>query len=180
MMMFGTVGMVIGQAFSLVAVLMGYISYQMKSTKGILFFQILTAVFFSVHYLLIGAMTAAAVNFMGVFSGFCYYLREKKGSRGWFVPIFFISLRWVTGILTWEGWYSLLLLTGLTVSSIGLAISKPQMIRKLYLVRAPLCLSYNIIVFSTGGMIYELATLISALIGIFKSEKASKKQQSYK
>ncbi len=51
--MFGETRMMIGQALSLVAVLTGYISYQMKKTTGILFFQILTAFFFSAHYFLI-------------------------------------------------------------------------------------------------------------------------------
>ena len=56
--MFGEIGMIIGQGLSLVAVVTGFISYQMKSAKGILLFQIITALIFSAHYLLIGAMTA--------------------------------------------------------------------------------------------------------------------------
>lgn len=172
--MFGEIGMMIGQALSLVAVVTGFVSYQMKTTKGILTFQIITAFLFATHYFLIGAMTAAVINFMGVFSGFCYYMREKRNSRTPIVPIIFMSLRWITGIFTWEGWYSLLLLVGLTASDIGLAISKPQTIRKLYLIKAPLCLSYNAIVFSTGGIIYEVATLTSAVIGLFKDRKHTK------
>ncbi len=119
-------------------------------------------------------MTAAAVNFMGVFSGVCYYFRDKRGSRGLFVPIFFTALSWVTGILTWEGWYSLLLLVGLTANGVGLAFSKPQTIRKFYLIKSPLCLAYNAIVFSTGGIIYEVATFISAVIGLLTARKVGK------
>ena len=109
--------------------------------------------------------------FTSVFSGVCYYLRDKRGSHGLFVPIFFTALSWVTGILTREGWYSLLLLVGLTANGAGLAFSKPQTIRKFYLVKSPLCLAYNAIVFSTGGIIYEIATFLSAVIGLLKAGK---------
>ena len=172
--MFGEIGMTVGQILSLVAVATGFISYQMKSTKGILFFQILTALVFSAHYFLIGAMTAAAINFMGVFSGICYYVRDQRGSKTLVVPIIFTTLRWIAGMFTWEGWYSLLLLVGLTASDVGFAISKARVIRKLYLIKSPLCLAYNAIVFSTGGMIYEVATLISAVIGIIKDHRQPK------
>lgn len=171
--MFGEVGILIGQALSWCAVATGFISYQMKTTKGILTFQIITAFFFSAHYLLIGATTAAIVNFMSVFSGFCYYLREKRNSKSLIVPIVFTTLSWVTGILTWEGWYTLLLLGGLTANGVGLAIAKPKTIRTLYLVKAPMCLAYNAIVFSTGGIVYEIATMTSAVIGLWKDHKQS-------
>jgi hypothetical protein len=176
--MFGDVGNLIGQALSWVAVATGFVSYQMKTTKGILIFQMITAFLFAAHYFLIGANTAAVINFMGVFSGFCYYLREKYNSRTPLVPIVFMSLRWITGIFTWEGWYSLLLLVGLTASDIGLAISKPHTIRKLYLIKSPLCLSYNAIVFSTGGIIYEIATLISAVIGLLGDRKQQQNEMA--
>lgn len=46
--MFGEAGYVIGQILSVVAVVLGFISYQMKTPKGMLVFQITTAlVFFS-------------------------------------------------------------------------------------------------------------------------------------
>ena len=173
--MFGDVGFFIGQALSWVAVATGFISYQMKTTKGILLFQIITAFLFSAHYLLIGATTAAIVNFTGAFSGFCYYLREKRNSKSLIVPIVFTVLIWVTGIFTWDGWYSLLLLVGLTVNGVGLAIAKPTMIRKLYLIKSPLCLAYDSIVFSTGGIVYEIATLISAVIGLWKDRRSQKR-----
>ena len=166
--MFGQPGFIIGQIIGMLAVVTGFISYQMKTTKGILSFQILTALFFSAHYFLIGANTAAVVNFMAVISCTCYYIRNRRGSRSLWVPIVFISLNWIIGILTWDGWISLLLLLGLTANGVGLAINKPQAIRKFYLIKAPFCLAYNALVFSWGGVIYEIATLTSAIIALIR------------
>ena len=45
--MFGEVGNIIGQALSIVAVIVGFITFQMRSSKGILALQILSALIFA-------------------------------------------------------------------------------------------------------------------------------------
>lgn len=169
--MFGELGNMIGQALSLVAVALGVVSFQMRSAKGILFFQILTALVFSGHYFMIGAMTAMGLNLVAAIKCICYYARNKRGGKGLFVPIFFTALVVVTSILTWDGWYSVFIMTGLVVNSIGFALPDPQKIRKLVFLKAPLCLIYNLCVLSTGGIIYEGATFVSAVIGAWKHSK---------
>jgi hypothetical protein len=39
------------------------------------------------------------------------------------------------------------------------------------LVKAPLCLIYNLFVLSIGGVVYESAVLASAIIGLIKYRK---------
>lgn len=167
--MFGEIGMMIGQGLSVVAVITGFISYQMKTAKGILFFQIITALIFSAHYFLIGAMTAMALNLVAAIKCVCYYIRNSRQSNGLFVPFFFTVLVLVTSVLTWDGWYSAFIMTGLSVHAISLSLSKPQTIRKLTLIKSPLCLVYNTCVLSVGGIIFEMSSLISAIIGIIKN-----------
>ncbi|MBQ9806876.1 MAG: YgjV family protein [Clostridia bacterium] len=174
--MFGETGMIIGQILSFVAVATGFTSFQMKTTGGILFFQILTGLLFSAHYLLIGAPTAAALNLLATVMGMCYYIRNKRESKSLFIPILFTVLIFITSLLTWDGWYSIFLLLGLAINAVNLSLSNPQTIRKLVLIKSPLCLIYNACVFSTGGIIYEVATLTSAIIGILKNR--TKKQKS--
>ena len=169
--MFGEIGTSIGQGLSLVAVATGFISYQMKTSKGILFFQILTALVFSAHYFLIGAMTAAALNLVGAIKCVCYFIRNKRGSKGLFIPIFFTVLVCITSLLTWSQWYSIFIMAALVTNSICLALSNPQTIRKLTLLKSPLALIYNICCFSLGGIIYEAASLLSSTISIFKNRK---------
>lgn len=159
---------------SIVAVITGFVSFQLKTSKGILFFQILTALIFSAHYLLIGAMTAAALNFIVAIKCVCYYIRNKRGDTGKFLPVFFTALVFVTSLLTWNGWYSIFIMTGLVLNAVSLSLLNPQTIRKLNLIKSPLCLTYNLLVMSWGGTLYEIATFISALVGIFKNRKESK------
>ena len=102
----GEMGYIIGQMLSFAAVAAGFISFQMRSAKGLLAFQIVTALAFSAHYLLIGAMTACALNFIGTIKLVCYYIRKKSKSTNLIIPAFFSALILVTSILTWDGWYS--------------------------------------------------------------------------
>ena len=162
---------IIGQILSLIAVATGFISFQMKTSRGILILQLITALLFSSHYLLIGAPTAAALNFISAIRTFLYYIRNKRGGKGLFIPVFFTVLVAFTSILTWDGWYSLFIMLGLVVHSVSLSFSDPQNIRKTTLLKSPLCLVYNVCVLSVGGIIYEVVTFISAIIGIAKNKK---------
>jgi len=169
--MFGEAGVIVGQALSLVAVVTGFISFQMKSSRGLLAFQIATALVFSVHYFLIGAMTATVLNFIGAVKLVCYYIRNKRQSKNPAIPIFFTALIIVTSLLTWDGWYSAFIMTGLFINSIGFSFSDAQTIRKLNLIKSPLCLVYNLCVLSTGGIIFEAASILSTVIGLVKNRK---------
>ena len=166
--MFGEVGNIIGQLLSLVAVATGCIAFQMKSARSLLAIQITTALLFSAHYFLIGAMTATVLNFIGAVKLLCYYIRNKRQSKNPAIPSFFSCLVLVTSILTWDGWYSIFLMTGLFVNSIGFSFSNVQTIRKLNLIKSPLCLIYNLFVLSVGGIIHEIAVTTSTIIALIK------------
>ena len=159
---------IIGQALGIVAVVLGFISYQMKLPRGIILTQLATAMVFAAHYLLIGAFTAAVLNFLAGIKCIAYYFRDKRGSRSLLEPILFIVLVVVSGILTWENWYSVALMAGLVVDTIGLAMPDAQMTRRFVFIKSPLCLLYNSMVLSVGGIIYECAVLTSSVIGLLK------------
>ncbi len=167
---------IMGQLLGIVAVVLGFITYQMKTPIGILIFQIITALVFSLHYLLIGAKSAVALNLLCAIAGVFYYIREKRGGKGIVIPAIFIFLIVVMGIITWEGWYSLLITVGLVTSSVGLVLSNAQKTRMSILIKSPLCLLYNVIVSSVGGAIYEFVILVSAIIGLLKNRTSGIKK----
>lgn len=160
---------IIGQVLGIAAVVFGFISYQMKTPRGILIFQLITALIFSAHYLLIGALTATALNLLGAINCVFYFFRDKRGGKSIAEPIIFIAVVIVGSILTWEGWYSAFIMSGLIVNTVSLALSDAQKTRLCMFLKSPLCLIYNIIVSSGGGIIYECAVLVSSVIGIIKN-----------
>jgi hypothetical protein len=162
---------VIGQGLGILAVVLGFVSFQMKLPRGILLMQLFTATVFAAHYLLIGEPTGAVLNLLAGVQCAIYYIRDKRGSRDLWTPILFALMTVVSGILTWENWYSILLMAGLVVNLLALSLPNPQMTRKLLFVKSPLCLAYNALVLSLGGVIYECAVLISAVFGLIKYRK---------
>ena len=160
-----------GQFLGIVAVILGFVSFQMKTPKRILACQITVAFLFAAHYLLIGAFDAAPLNLLAALSNILYYFRAKRDSKSLFEPIFYIAMITVIGIVTWESWYTLILMCGLYATAIGLSLSDPQKTRGVMLVKAPLCLIYNALVLSVGGIIYESAVFSSAIIGLIRNRK---------
>ena len=169
---------IIGQSLSFVAVIIGFISYQMKSSSSILAMEVVSALVFSAHYLLIGAYTAMALNLLAALQCFVYYLRAKRGGKGLLIPIIFTCLVITTSILTWDGWYSVFIMAGLAVYSLFMASQNPQTIRYAIFFKAPACLTYNLIVFSLGGILYECSVLISSIISTIKYYEKKKSPQT--
>ena len=160
-----------GQILGIVAVVLGFVSYQMKTPRGIISLQLVTALVFSVHYLLIGTVTAALLNFLAGVKCLVYYFRDKRGGKGVWEPVVFCITVVVSTLLTWEGWYSALIMVGLVADTIGLALNDPQKTRGVLFIKSPLCLAYNAIVHSRGGVIYECTVLISASVALVRNRK---------
>ena len=166
---------IIGQILGMVAVVLGFICFQMKSPRVILIFQIIVASVFVAHYICIDSMTAVALNIVAAVQCVSYYFRDKKGSHGHLLPIFFSVVMFVASILTWGGWYSVFIMTGLVVNAVSLSFSSAHKIRIAMLIKSPLCLVYNVLVGSIGGVIYESALLVSSVMGIIKKSKNGEK-----
>jgi uncharacterized membrane protein len=171
---YGNVAYIIGQILSILAVVVGFIAFQMKTPKKMLALQIATGLIFSAHYLLIGAMTASVLNLISAIKYVCYYIRDKRQKKTLFAPIFFTVLVIISSILTWDSWWSMFIMVGLVINTVSFAIPNAQLIRKLNLIKSPLCLIYNIAVLSIGGIFYESFTLISSIIGIIINREKQK------
>ena len=169
--MFGETGVLIGQILSIVAVVTGFIALQMKKPRGILFFLIVTSILFTLHYFLIGAMDAVPINGLATIMCVVYSIRDRRGDRTWTIPIIFSILVVLAGALAWEGWQSLFLMAGLGLNAISISLPDPQTTRKLNFIKSPLCLIYNALVFSVGGIIFETAILASSVIGLIRNRK---------
>ena len=165
---------IIGQALGIVAIGLGFLSYQLKTREGLVFAQFATAVCFVLHYLMIGAYSGMALNIISVIRNFTYFQLGKKGSvaKGW--AIAFSIVMGVMGVLSWQNWYSIFVVLGLIINSYCMSFSNPQNIRKSILVTSPLVLIYDAFALSLGGIIYESAAIVSALVGIlrFSGKKA--------
>lgn len=165
---------IIGQGFGIVAIVLGFISYQLKTRRQLIYMQSAVAVVFCIHYFLIGAYPAMAMNFVNIIRNFAYDYRTEKGIQSKIIPIAFVIIQAIMCAITWTGWYSVFVLLGIGINTYCMSSSDAQFIRKSVLVTSPLVLTYDIFARSIGGSIYESVALISAAIGVVRYFKAKR------
>lgn len=161
----------IGQALGVVAIVLGFVSYQMKTQKQLLVMQIITCVVFCVHYMLIGAVSGMSLNAVCALRNIVYYYRNKRNDTSLIWPSIFAVILGIIGILTWEAWYSVFVFSGLIINTLCLAFTDPQKVRKSILVTSPLVIIYDVFALSIGGIVYESVAIISSVIGIIRNNK---------
>ena len=158
----------VGQVFGIIAIIIGFISYQVKTQRQILFMQSMVAVVFCIHYCLIGAYSALAMNAVNIIRNVAYDYRTRKGIETKLIPIGFVLIQIIMCALTWEAWYSLFVMIGIGINTYCMSFKDPQNVRKSILVTTPFVLTYDIFARSVGGSIYESIAIISAAIGIIR------------
>lgn len=168
----------IGQAFGILAIVFGFVAFQMRTRKGLLLVQCLVAILFSIHYFLIGAYSGTAVNIICTIRNIVYSKLPQNGLGKKIVPIVFVVIQVISCILTWEAWYSLFILLGISINTYCMSFSNPQNVRKSIFVTSPLVIVYNGFSKSIGGVIYETVVIISSIIGVLRNKKQKKNEVS--
>ena len=174
------IGYIIGQILGIIAIIIGFITFQMKTKRQILFLQTTTAVLFCFHYFLIGAPTGVAMNVVATVRNIVYDYCGTKGYKTKLVPIAFVVIQAVMAILVWEAWYSVFVLLGICINTYCMSLSNPQTVRSSILVSSPLVLVYNVCTRSIGGMIYESVAVVSSAIGLVRYMKNKKEKKASK
>ena len=164
----------VGQIIGLVAVVLGFVSFQMRTQKQLLVVQTATTIAFCIHYYLIGANSGLMLNLLGIARNLAYYYKDKPIFAGKKSPVFFAVVMGLVGLLSWQDWYSVFIVLGLVINTVCLSFQEPQKIRASILVTSPMVLVYDAFVLSIGGMIYESVVIVSSVIGIirYRSKKA--------
>ena len=161
---------IIGQILGAVAVILGFAAFQRKTQREIIIFQCATAVIFSIHYCLIDAPTAVVLNLLSALICVCFAFRNNRQSKSKGEVIISSLIFTIAGVFVWESIYSVFLIAGLVVNSVSLSFSNPQNTRRAMLIKSPLCIAYNLSVTSMGGVVFECAVLVSAIIGLIKTK----------
>jgi hypothetical protein len=168
---------ILAQAIGFVSFLFIVLSFQNNKRSLILLFLIIAQTSFVVHFVLLGAWTAVAMNAISVARTCVFHQKDNKDwakKKIWFY--LFFALFWIAGILVWEGPYSLLPILAMSAETIGLWMEKPRYIRLLSLIPRPLWFIYGYIVVSYAGMVTETFAFCSILIGIFRFDMSKAKK----
>lgn len=165
----------VAQIVGFVAALFTLAIYQFNSRKAMLALSMLGAFCWSVHFIMLGATTGAAMNLIAV--GWSYtFTKVKPTKNNSWVLVFFLALSAFATYLTWQGYISLLAMAGDMVFTIAFWSRSTKIIRRFSLTGPPLWFIYNAFVGSYPGMLFEIFSFTSNLVGQYRFDIKTKKK----
>ena len=172
-----TLYMLAAQAVGVLGLAMNFLSYQQNTNRRIVGFQIFGALFWTGHFIMLGAVidgayTGAVMNIIGLLRNCVFFLRRGDNKPNWASHVawlyIFCALYVVTGILTYDSLVSLLPIAAMIFGTVALFVMNPKMTRRLALACSVGWFSYDVLVFSVAGLVSEIFTLSSIIIAMVK------------
>lgn len=156
------------QAIGILGTLLFFLSYQFKSNKTLFRVQFVSYLCYTVHLLMLGAVTGGISYILNTLRSFCL------GSRHTFLKsrrmcCIICTLQLVTLYFTWDGWHSILPVAANIAATIGGYTYNGRTIRIAGIfINSPLWIVYDILVGSWAGIIDELVSEASMILSIFR------------
>ena len=156
------------QGIGFVGTLLFFVSFQCRTNRTLFRVQFLSYLFYTVHLLLLGAMTGAVSYIINTFRSVCLGSRWKFAQRNEMCAILCL-MQAAALIFTWSGWLSLLPVAANIAATIGGYTHNAQKIRIAGMaINSPLWIIYDIIVGSWAGILDEVVSEISMAISIWR------------
>lgn len=173
------------QTIGIIAMAFNILSYQQKRAQNVFLMQMVGSALFCVNYFMIGAISGAVLNVVAVIRAIVYYNGEKIKSNSWAYFILFSIAYLASYILTftvfqkefnlYNALVELLPVIAMISLNIGFKLGSSKAIRKMGFIASPCWLSYNILNFAIGGIICEVISLVSIIIGVFRHDRKPQK-----
>ncbi len=156
------------QALGLIGTGLFFLSFQCRSNRNLFRVQLGAYAFYTVHFLLLGAVTGGISYVLNGLRSFC--LGSSHGFlKGKGMCAVICALQLAALVFTWDGWLSLLPIGANIAATIGGYTHNPRKIRLVGMfVNSPLWIVYNVAVGSWAGILDELVTEGSMVISILR------------
>lgn len=158
------------QIIGIAAMLGSVYSFQLNKHKHIMIAQIIATALFGVQYYLLGAFTGVALDAVGVVRNIVFYNKDKKWASGNIWTAVFALMMIAVGAVTYQNYVSLLMIAAMVLNTISFSFTKPKLVRRTILIASPFLLVYNILTGSIGGIINEIFTEISSVVGMLRHD----------
>ena len=145
-----------------------FASFQCRNNKNLFRLQFLSYLFYTVHLLLLGAVTGGISYVINTFRSLCLGSNWTFAHRREMCVIICL-MQFAALYFTWAGWISLLPVAANVAATIGGYTHNPRKIRLAgMLINSPLWIIYDIIVGSWAGILDELVSEASMIISIVR------------
>lgn len=147
------------------------LSFYKKEPKRIIAYQILSNFAYTVHYLLLGALSGAYTSLVGIFRNIAF-LKTKKNKN--ILVVVVISIYMLITIIFYESFYSIFPMAANSLYLITMIKNSKKSLIVGAIISSILWLFYAIFVSSYASVITESILLISNTIQLIKIMKKSR------
>ena len=169
------------QALGFVGMACNVGSLQLKKKKYLILCQVLGCSFFAIHFLLLGRWAGFLMNTIGALRGlvFSWEKLSKRTSRIW-TAVFFLSFVLCYGLVVtviqpklsaFDRVMELLPTLAMCLMTVTFGLLPASKIRAVSLINSALWLTYNIRCGAIGGIVCEVLSIISSVVGIFRHDR---------
>lgn len=154
------------QAIGIVGTVLFFLSYQCKSNKNLFRVQFVSYLCYTIHFLLLGAVTGGFSYVINTVRSYCLG-SQRAFLKGKGMCAAICALQMAALLLTWEEWWSILPVAANIAATIGGYTCNGRTIRVVGMfINSPLWIVYNLIVGSWAGILDELVTEFSMILSI--------------
>jgi D-alanyl-lipoteichoic acid acyltransferase DltB (MBOAT superfamily) len=168
---------VLAQIIGFIAVCFTFALFQVNNRRSMLAIGLVGGTLYAAHFILLGALTGAALNVVNIAKAGIFYKYNEKRRPNW-LPYLFIGLTILSGIATWQGFRTLLPVIAGCAATIAFWQLDTKRIRRLALIAPPCWFVYNVIVGSYPGMLSEIVNVSSNSLAQYRFDR-KKPQRSY-
>ena len=161
--------MLIAQGIGTLATVIAILAFQCKDTKKLYLMQFFSNLFFTLHYLVLGAATGLLLNGMGTVRLVLLSFVKKKWARSNAAMWILMIVMALCTAVTWNGWLSLL-------PAIAQIFSTPLYFKRngkilrygQLLFMSPCWLIYNLFNLSIPGAVTDLMNITRVIISLIR------------
>lgn len=176
----------IGQAVSILGMLLAMISFQCKKNTVFFTLQALSGASFAASFFILGNNVAACLNVFNILRGWAFGFAPEKSKK--YFALLTVALYAGATALTFDPettalWLALLILSAQIVGTTVMYVGDPKTIRIAQIAyMSPAWMVNNIIGFNIGGILCEAFNIVSSVIAIvrFRKEWFAKKPRTDK
>ncbi|MBE6582635.1 MAG: YgjV family protein [Ruminococcaceae bacterium] len=177
---------IFAQIVGIVAMCLNVVSFQFKKQKILIFIQLLVSALFAVNMLLLGGMIGGILNILGILRALVFMFKDKLrsdrpiwliGFIALYVSVYVFNFAFVVNDPSVVDYIvEMLPVIGMISLTVGFGLKDSSHTRKCALINSPAWLVYNVIIGTWGGIICEILTIISVILGMFRHDLSKEKQ----
>lgn len=145
-----------------------FLSYQCRTNKNLFRVQFLSYLLYTIHLVLLGAITGGLSYIINTARSFCLG-SNRKFLKSSVMCAILCALQIIAMIATWDGWISLLPVAANIATTVAGYSHNPLKLRRAGMfINSPLWIIYDIIVGSWAGILDEIVSEASMIISIVR------------